>query len=183
MRNTAAKLTLISLLALAAAGGANAADTLWYAGGSIGSASIDERVGGAGLGASVDDSDTGAKLLLGYRLNEMLLFEASWVELGEFQGAVQGAGVNVNTDGFAFHGVGSIPVGERFSILARIGVMFWESDIRVAGLQANDDGTDIAWGLGASYRLADTIDLRAEWERYDAGADIDLVTVGGVVHF
>jgi opacity protein-like surface antigen len=45
------------------------------------------------------------------------------------------------------------------------------------------DGTDLSFGLGVSYSFTRNLSVRAEWERFDVDADVDLLSVGLVYRF
>lgn len=112
---------------------------------------------------------------------------------------------SVETDFFSWSlGVrGSFPLGEKFAIGGKVGAHFWdaESDIRftdndgsptvinlVSGgsatrASADEDGTDLYFGIGGEYRFTDHIAVRAEYTRYKADNDADLISGSFVWNF
>jgi OmpA-OmpF porin, OOP family len=166
----------------------------FYAGGSIGQSDVDEEVA-AGLidSGSVDGKDTAFKIFGGYQFTPNLAAEAAYVDLGEttYSGTFGGApvtGGKVEISGFNISAVGILPINEKFSAFGKIGIFIWEADASDttggAAFSASDDGSDLSFGLGASYAITPTLSLRAEWERFDsADADADLLSIGVAFRF
>jgi len=48
---------------------------------------------------------------------------------------------------------------------------------------AKESGADVSSGVGASYDLTKNFGIRAEWERFKAVDNIDLLSVGLVYKF
>ena len=194
------------LLALSAALGvtsAQAADTGFYVGGSLGqskidisASDIDAELASAGYtsSTSVDDSDTGWKLFAGYRFMKYLAVEGAYTNLGEASAnsiiTVPGSGVaNATVEGEAWtvSALGILPIGDKFSLFGRLGVNFWNADVSAtattsgasAALSGDDDGTDMVYGVGAAYSFTPNLSVRGEWERYDFDdTDVDLLSAG-----
>ena len=53
------------------------------------------------------------------------------------------------------------------------------STVGVGGFQQSDDGTDLAYGVGAQFRVW-SLSLRAEYEKFDVDDvdDLNMVSVG-----
>ncbi len=163
-------LVCVSLLAGAAAH----AEGL-VVGGSIGTA----RYKGDDVGsAATERSDTGGKLYGGYAFTPNFSLEAGYASLGKFgssAGEVKGHGVFLDA-------VGTVPLGNNFSLLGRIGAFNGKLENTAVG--SSDRGTNVKVGAGVEYDFSKNLGLRGEWERYrfdaTAGskADTDLVSVG-----
>lgn len=168
MKNIANALVCVSLLAGAAAHAEGLS-----VGGSVGST----RFKGDDIGGlSTDRSNTGGKLYGGYGITPNVGIEAGYANLGKFS---SGAG-NVKGDGFFVDGVGTLPLGNNFSALGRVGVFNGKLDSSLAG---NDRGTSYKFGAGVQYDIDKNLGVRGEWERYrfDAlgtKANTDLYSVG-----
>jgi OOP family OmpA-OmpF porin len=114
--------------------------------------------------------------------------EVAYVDLGEatysgdfFGSPVTGGSIEIN--GFNVSAVGSFPVSEQFSLFGKIGLFIWEAEANdITGgvpFSAKDDGTDISFGVGASFNFTRNVGIRAEWERFEAAeADADLISIG-----
>ena len=206
------------LLALAAlgslvAGTALAQDDSHYyfglAGGTskatIDQAGITRRLGDNGLtvsGYTADNRDKAYRVFGGYQFNRYLGLEAGYFNLGKFgysatttpAGRLDG---QIKLDGPHLDLVGTLPLGERFSVLGRIGVhgarardQFVGSGA-VAALNASPRKTEANLKLGAGLQYAFTpgFMVRGEVDRYRVNdavgnkGDIDTVTLSLVFPF
>ena len=164
MRN---KLSL-TIAALTLSASASAADNGFYLGGSVGQANveIDRNL------ARIDDDDTGYKLIAGLRPLDWLGVEASYVDFGKIEDNAQRA----ESDGFAAFLVGFLPVGP-VDLFAKGG--FINSDTSVVidggGEVFEHDGNELAYGVGAQFRLL-SLSVRAEYEKFDV-KDVDDLTM------
>jgi len=183
-----------------------------YIGGNFGrtTASIDDqRIVNTLLGPGFtttsigkDHSDNGFKLFGGYSFNRYFAIEGGYFNLGRFgysattlpPGALSGSskfsGVNLDL-------VGSVPLGERFSVFGRIGATYGETKntfvetgaVHVFGPDSRTRGGNYKFGAGLEYDFTPSVGLRAEAERYgvdDAvgkNGHIDLLSLGLVVRF
>ena len=208
----AGKLSLLTL-ALMAAPFAIADDSAgWYAGANVGQslATIDnDRISSGLLGSGLtvtsiadDDRDRGYKLFGGYQLNKYLAVEAGYFDLGQFSflantvpiGTLSG---NIQVRGVNLDAVGMLPITDKFSAFARLGVTHAHTKGSFAGAgavnvldpspRASDNNLKV--GLGVQYAFTDALSLRAEIERYRINdavgnkGDIDLASIGLVYRF
>jgi len=169
----------------------------------ISESEIDAAIVAEGVASSVtsaDDSDTGWKVFLGYRANKNFAFEAGYVDLGEATivttttgpDAIFGGRAEVN--GYFGDVLGIMPVDPSLDLFLKAGIYRWQMEWDVAAAtggsvflaSGKENGTNIKLGLGASYRIGDSISIRAEYERYrDVGDkdvtgkdDVDFFSVG-----
>ena len=207
----AGKLSLLTL-ALMAAPFAMAQDAGWYAGANIGQtlATIDnDRISSGLLGSGLattsiddDDRDRGYKLFGGYQVNKYFAVEAGYFDLGQFGflantvpiGTLSG---NIQVRGVNLDAVGMLPITDKFSAFARLGVTHAHTKGSFSGTgavnvldpspRASDNNLKV--GLGVQYAFTDALSLRAEIERYRINdavgnkGDIDLASVGLVYRF
>ena len=165
----------------------------FYIGGSVGQSDMDDgNTTGLITSGSVDGSDTGYKIFGGYEFNKHFGLELAYVDLGKasYSGTFFGApvtGGTVETWGLNFSAVGTLPLGSNFALFGKVGFFTWESKASdVTGgvpFSGKDDGTDVSYGLGASYNFTKNFGIRAEWERFKAVGDIDLLSIGVVYKF
>jgi len=173
---------------------ASAAD--FYVGGSIGSSSVDtegDSFSDGGITLRVTDKrDTGLKAFVGAQITPNLALEGGYVDLGKVKlsGSVLGTPFtgNIRGTGFFFDVVGQVPVAQNFALFGKLGVLAGKTKVSVsvpgAGSGSDDDsGTDVKFGLGASYSFTKNFSVRGEWERfrfdaYDDNFDADLFSVG-----
>ena len=199
------QLLLIALSAALGVSSAQAADTGFYVGGSLGQSTANDFNGsdidaelfssyGITSSTSTDDSDTGWKVFAGYRFMKYLAVEGAYTDLGEFTAhstvTSPSAGIvdsSIETDAWTISALGILPLGDSFSLFGRVGVNLWSADISATGsgggvtasASDDDDGTDWVYGVGAAWNFTNNLSLRGEWERYDLGdGDVDLWSAG-----
>ncbi len=157
-----------------------------------------------------DDSGVGAKLFIGYAMNQYVAFEGFYINLGEFKvtaSAFDGVDTLSTEDrwkasGLGFAGLGLIPIGNSFAFFGKLGITYWNlrydaifnetvtpSSTNVAS--ENKNGISPLFGFGVKYDVSRRFGLRFEYERtFDVGKkdttgqfDIDLISLSGVVKF
>lgn len=127
-------------------------------------------------GVSTDKSATGGKIYGGYSFTPNFGLEAGYATFGKYKSA---AG-NVKADGFYADAVGTLPLGNGFSALGRVGVFNGKLDSSLAG---DDRGTSYKVGAGVQYDFDPKLGIRGEWERYrfdalGAKSNADMYSVG-----
>lgn len=169
-------------LGVALAPPASAAEVGGYFGVAAGQTDADLGVSdfddGSITSGSVDDTDTGTKLFGGYKFTENVAIEGGFVDLGEvtFTGVSNGFGFlygagpvafDIEADGLFVAGV----FGTTFNkgaVFAKIGFMMWDAEATLVDsdgvFSADDDGTDLMFGLGGEWHVNDRIAIRAEFE-------------------
>ena len=176
-------------LALSGAFAAGPAAAQAYLGGSIGQSDIDDQIAtGLITGGSVDGTDTAFKIFGGYMFNRHFGLELAYVDLGEasYSGNFFGlpvTGGRVALTGLNVSALGALPIGERFSVFGKIGLFMWEAEASdtTGGVpfSAQQDGTDLAFGVGLGYQFTRNLGVRAEWEMFTTeDADSNLISVG-----
>ncbi len=204
-------------------GAAQAAEGGWYLVGFGGEAStknvdqgeLDQNLidffGSGGLTvvdatSNLDDSDTGFGLAVGYQVNENFATELAYVDLGEFDYQAAGTvtdgladypasfGLSQSAAGPVFSVLGIVPIGERFSVFARVGLALMSVDadanVDIDGVadsgSASTDRSNGVYGLGGEFNLSGRFGIRLEWNRYagvgsediTGDTDIDLISLG-----
>ncbi len=204
----------VAALAAIAAPLAMAQDSGWYAGANVGrsAATIDDtRISagllGQGLGtASIDDRDhnTGYKLFGGYQFGRNLGLEAGYFDLGHFgytahtvpPGTLDG---DMKLRGLNLDLVGTLPLGERLSVLGRVGVTSARASdsfsatgaahVPYSSANPSERATNWKAGIGLAYNFTPALAMRLEAERYrvnDAVGNrghVDMMSVGLVYRF
>ena len=146
---------------------------------------------------SLDNSDVGWKLFGGYRFNRWLGVEGAIVDLGKFDSRITTTVPNptqllsdvaevhpLSAQGLSVAAVGTLPIGERFTLFGKAGVFVWHGKIEsnagsFGNVNRNKNGADLSIGLGAGLKITNSIHVRAEWERYFIDRnDSDLLSVG-----
>lgn len=166
----------------------------FYAGGSIGSGSIDESITTELItSGTVDGKSNGFKVFGGYRFNPNLAVELALVDLGKasYSGTFSGipvTGGQVKVSGLNASAVGLYPVNPGFELFAKAGLFAWDakaSDL-TGGVpfSAKNDGVNLSLGIGANYYFTKNVGARIEWEHFDLDqAKASMLSAGIVVKF
>jgi hypothetical protein len=165
--------TLFMMALLACGSTAMAADNGIYVGGSLGQANVEISEGPV----DIDGDDTGFKVIAGIRPLDWLAVEANYVNFGE----VEDDGLELDADGISAFAVGFLAVGP-VDLFAKGGLVSWDSSVGLDGVSGDlrsDDGTDLAYGVGAQFRVW-SLSLRAEYEVFDVDDvdDLNMFSVG-----
>lgn len=173
----------------------------WYAGASVGQSKAKGIICDLDITCSSDDTDTGWKIYGGYQFNPNGAVEFGYVDLGKVKASgtdsfLGAASIDWEASGFTAALVGSLPVGQNFGLMGKLGLFHWDLDANASSsvFGSGSDtasGTDLTYGLGLKYDFSKTVGVRAEWERFkDVGddnttgqGDIDLLSVGLVFKF
>ena len=182
------------------------ANSAWYIGAGIGRSrgNIDQdrlsrslSANGATITAfSTDERDTGYKLFVGKQLNRYLALELGYFELGKFSFNSTTSGNGVFNGEAGFRGanldlLAQLPLGERLSLLGRVGANYAKASTHFSGNRLNavtgpnpsERKLNAKAGLGLEYKLSEALALRGEIERYRVNdavgnrGDVDLLSV------
>jgi OOP family OmpA-OmpF porin len=155
--------------------------------------------GFATASTSADETDTAWKVFAGFQFNRNFALELGYADLGEFSSRTRTTGPAATVNGefkakaWSLDAVGTLPLNDRFSLLARAGAMYYDLDARAAAVAAgvpvtvHESDKDVSWkaGLGAQYSFATNLGARLEWEHYhrlgdaDTGkSDVDTISLG-----
>jgi len=177
--NTSRKI-LVATLATCVLLPINAYAEGFFVGGSIGSASLGEDFDGL----TVDDSTTSYRLVVGWRFNEYFSVEGGYNSFGKFKDDVAIAGVptsvSLTADGFTLGLGGNIPLGDRFSLIVRAGMFFWNGAAEINSVtQASPEDSNPFFGAGAQFAITRKFLINADFTRYEVeDANSDVLSVG-----
>ncbi|MDF1693934.1 MAG: outer membrane beta-barrel protein [Zhongshania sp.] len=118
-------------------------------------------------GGDFDEDDDFKEALIGAQVNQFLGFEASYIDFGSFGGDVGKADV----DGYGLAVVGRLPLTEQLGIYAKAGQLFWDADVRVAGLKQSYDGDEPFVGIGADIKVSEHFVVALEYDCYKIDLD------------
>jgi OOP family OmpA-OmpF porin len=191
---------------------ANAIESGWYGGASIGQsrADIDDQritrsLLGSGFATSsmdVDERSAAGKIFGGYQFNRYLALEGGYFNLGKFgytatttpAGSLSG---DIRLQGLNLDLVGILPLTDKFSAFGRVGVIHAQArdNFGSTGLvnrpasSPRQNDTGYKFGAGVQYAFTDRLAVRGEVERYRINdaignkGDVDMATVGLVYRF
>jgi len=159
------------------------ADGGWYVGASTGvsSLSLDVPDDNDNL-FGFDEDDTAFKIYGGYVVDLPLIdlgVEAGYVDFGNPSDLLPGFRAEVQASGVNVWGIAGVDVGP-IGLFGKLGAIAWDLDGQTTGSinqSFGDSGTDIGYGLGAKFMLF-SLEVRAEYERYEIEDTIDMVSVG-----
>lgn len=197
-----ANVSWVAALAVITSPYAVADDPGWYGGINLGQSRSHlntERIAGNLVGGaattSIDSRDTGYKLFGGYQFNPNFALEGGYFDLGRFgftattltPGALSGS---IKVKGLNLDAVGILPLGEKWSAIARAGLNYADTKDTFSGtVNTTKSDTNYKYGLGLQYAFTQSLDLRLEAERYRVNdgvggrGNIDLVSLGLVYRF
>lgn len=158
-------------MAVSAGAVAQQQDTGWYVGGMIGQSDLDI------------DKDTAWKASIGYQINRTFSAEVGYTNLGEVSGNVLGVPVEAEANAWEVIGIGKLPIGNQLSAYGLLGIAMVKAEARSGGVTADDDSTELTFGVGAQYDISRNLGARLQWQRYGADEDIDVISVGVVFKF
>lgn len=151
---------LIAIAILAAPSLAVAAEERWY----VGAGALESDLGFEVL----DESATGWKVFGGYRFTRSIAAEAGYLDTGDAEATIEGTDVTLNASGTHVSVVASWPIGERFALHARAGIINWEAELTLDDGETSEtsdaSGQDLYWGAGATFNFAERFGVRLEYE-------------------
>lgn len=184
--STVAVATLTATVALIAPAESRA-DSGFYVGGSVGQAAIAVDVSDQLQTVAFDEEDFAWKAFGGLTFDVPVVdlgIEVGYVDLGAPSGNLLGSQFEVDADGFDAFGVLGFDLGP-LGVFAKYGLISWDAKVTIDGADAgSDDGSDPAYGIGASFGLG-SLDIRAEYELFDIedADDVSMLSVGVVWTF
>jgi|SRR5688572_7338548 len=177
--------TLVSLtIAWAVSTPAAAQETGLYLGGMLGQAQLTDWCDSA-PGVTItacEDTDTGWKLLGGYRFSRYLAIEATYIDWGKVTGTANGISAAAEQTSMGVGVVGSLPITPQFAIFGSAGFLTTEQEISRPGATFKRDDTEFHYGLGVKYAFTANWAARAEWERTDK-LKVQMLSIGAEFRF
>jgi len=154
----------------------------FYVGASVGDTSVkvDDSSG------NFDASATSFKVFAGWNFMKFLGVEGSYLDFGSPKDTVGGTDVKIEPTGWDAFIVGKLPLGKRFDIFGKLGMVFWDTKTKVEGAGSDSDsGNDTVWGLGATWHIGDHLGIRGEYEVFDIQNtdDVTMWSVGAQWQF
>jgi hypothetical protein len=132
-----------------------------------------------------DGTDTGLKLGTGIKISDTAGVEFYWIGFGKATDTINNT-TTVEGEAKALSGqfVYRVPVGGSFDLFAKLGIAFWQTDIKMEGSpKLEDDGKDPIFTLGAEFRFTHSIGARIEWDYAEfEDTELTLVTAGAVFY-
>lgn len=181
-----ARTAVVALLAALALAPLTAlADSGFYLGGSVGSATLTEDFDGL----DIDADSTPYRLMIGWQFNDFFSLEGGYQNFGRFEERLDIVGgpfdVRLKADGFTLGATGSIPLTDTVALFGRGGAFFWDGDGLINNITvARPEDTNVYLGGGASVALNEQLELVGDWTRYQLeDTESDVLSLGFVYRF
>lgn len=175
-----------------------------YIGVSYAKAEIDTGISSTTGTAALDEKDNSIKLFAGLNIDDNFAVEAHYIDFGE--ASLSGnngdtfveagttyqflttASIKVEAESYGVSGLYKFNMDNNITPFVKFGFQKWEAKATVnAGSVTGAgtvDGTDPFYGLGVSAPVSENIDIRAEFERFEADSeDLDYKSIGVAYNF
>ena len=137
-------------------------------------------------GDELDESTMGSKFYGGYAFNKYFAAEAAYysfakASIGGIQVTPGGpiSSADASMQGIGAYAVASWPVNRELALMAKLGVLRWDADLRVDNTYGANDGTDAAFGLAASFAFTREFLGTVEWEYFDSeNPQLSMISAG-----
>lgn len=158
------KIAAAASLILASSAAFAAQPSTFYAGADAGRTKVDD----------ISGRETSAGAFVGYNFHQNFAVEGGYRRLADYDiNVLTGggfAGGSVKVDQAHLSLVGSLPVGESFSVYGRLGLNRLEGKIRSAGFSESDSSTKALYGVGVSYAFNPQVSARLEVQKPSSDA-------------
>jgi len=129
---------------------------------------------------SLDDDRFSWKVFGGFEVNRVFSMEVGYVDFGKTADGL----ARMEVDGWTLAGIAAIPVTPFVAPYGKVGQLFWDRDREFGPMTASDDGSNMFYGLGVRFTLADRADLRVEYERFSmSDTDLDMASISAQYRF
>mgnify|MGYP003575556380 FL=1 len=128
---------------------------------------------GAGYGLTkikdddFEEDEAAKKVFALVKFNEYIGVEAAYIDFDE----ASNNGVSLDADGKSLALLLEAPITEAVSLYAKGGQLWWDADASLdtslGDLSDDYDGDETFWGAGVKFQLAENLDLRLEYERFN----------------
>ncbi len=127
--------------------------------------------------SSGDFKETSYGAFAGYNVTNGFAVEAGYRRMGEDERT----GYKASADAYTLSGIGTLPVGESFSVFGRIGLTQLDTRTRVANVRDFNGTVRAVIGAGVGYAFTPKISGRLEFQK--TGSDIRNLSAGVVYQF
>lgn len=173
-------------------GVALAADGSFYGAFDLGQSKVKDACAGTPAGVACSNTDTAYRLAAGYQVNENFGVEGAYVDSGAISASGLGVTVNIKNTEWQLAAIGTLPVGNGFSVIGKAGIAFWDmttstTPVAVPGFSPN--GNDFLLGIGAQYDITKAVSVRGQYESHMIGDNVtgrdhlNMLSVGVVYKF
>ena len=110
--------------------------------------------------------------------------EGGYMDLGNIDDEAVGANFELDIHGFDLYMTGYLPITGRFDIFGKAGVYLWDAKVKADNQTIDDDnGSDLALGVGVEYRSGGAYSARLTLESLDMLDGAWVATLAGTWQF
>lgn len=124
-----------------------------------------------------DEDEAAKKAFAVFKINEFIGIEAAYIDFDKSGNEA----FDIDIKGKALDLILELPISKSFSIYAKGGQMWWDADTNIDTSEfitsRDSDGDETFWGVGTKFRLAENLDLRVEYERFNFEISRDEINV------
>lgn len=124
-----------------------------------------------------DEEDAAKKVFAVFKINEFIGIEAAYIDFDESGNDA----LDIDIKGKTLDLIFELPISQSFSVYAKGGQMWWDADTNIDTSEfitsGDSDGDETFWGVGTKFRLAEHLDLRVEYERFNFEISRDEINV------
>lgn len=124
-----------------------------------------------------DEDEAAKKAFAVFKINEFIGIEAAYIDFDKSGNEA----FDIDIKGKALDLILELPISKSFSIYAKGGQMWWDADTNIDTSEfitsSDSDGDETFWGVGTKFRLAENLDLRVEYERFNFEISRDEINV------
>ncbi len=127
--------------------------------------------------ASCTKNPIGLKIFGGYQFNQNFAAEGGYYSTGDFKIDAGGGSQKASATSLFVAGVGLMPVSPTVSLLAKVGLHFWDAKTSGGLGSSSDSGNDLFFGFGGKFAIGERSAVRVEYELYKAtsgGSDFNV---------
>lgn len=129
----------------------------------------------AGTGVSVDDSSTGGKIGLGYKITPAFALEAGYASYGELTLSDGVDSVDIEASAIYFDVIGRAALGPKWGVFGKLGAVRAKAE----ALGESETSTEFKFGFGIDYMITKQLAVKTEFERINFdGGDANLYSIG-----
>ena len=159
----------------------------WYAGTGIGQFSVDID------GADFDESDTALRVFGGWKMNEILSFEAGYTAFSDLSESttiplVGTFDTDIEISSWDLYARPTWPLNDQWELFGIIGVSRIEADIELTipllgSVSDSSSDTELMYGIGGSYKFNDRWAVRGDWINYAVDGDLSMFSIAATYNF
>ena len=143
----------------------------FYGGIAFGQSKVEPKFENGSLRGDQDKNGVGAKVFLGYQLNETWSVEGQYQELGRWKYTDSTNHIEAKVAGWGIAGLGRMPIADRTHLLGKLGAVVQTFQVDANNTKGGTyshsfSATTPLVGIGLEYQLQPGIALRAEYEYF-----------------